>query len=226
MEEILQLLEYEISVYQSKKENLENLKTTQDLYSEVLSHSNSIDEILENKENILILLNFIDNNSYTMLLKKITLIETLRRKKLTEYKEYESAVNIINKIFSNLKIEYEKINLQVSEEEKLINNNQTRISIFKNIISRVKYNQFIPYKFVNYLNSFFEEKNLNILKQIKYLELLNIYNKTIYEKIHNMPNSYKNDVLDMLSFGFEKLKKMILITIQKLQRRLNYTIRY
>ena len=43
----------------------------------------------------------------------------------------------------------------------------------------------------------------NIHRVDKFLEIINIYNRNIYEKIHHYTQSYKNEVLDMLSFGFE-----------------------
>lgn len=70
-------------------------------------------------------------------------------------------------------------------------------------MTQIKFKQYIPYKIVKFLEKYFEEKELSNLDQIKFLEIISIYNRNVYERIHNYPQSYKNEVLDMLSFGFE-----------------------
>lgn len=159
--------------------------------------------ILDNKESILLILENLDKNIYMALLNKIAYIENLRRKNLIDSKEYLNAFKYIEKIFAEISKKYEEVKLMSLEQEKALIENKECNTIFQTIISKIKYNQFISKSYIKYLSMFFEKEGLDSIQQIKLLELLDIYNKEIYEKINNLPNNYKNDILDMLSFGFE-----------------------
>lgn len=84
--------------------------------------------------------------------------------------------------------------------------NKEHIKKFKNILAKIKYKQYISISLVKYLEEFFVEKSYPEIEQIKLLEIINIYNRYIYERVHRLPFTYKNDVLDMLSFGFEVIE--------------------
>lgn len=203
MEEIIRMLEYEINKHKYNEEKLEELKLQQDLYKEILNYDKNIEMILDNKESILLILENLDKNIYMALLNKIAYIENLRRKNLIDSKEYLNAFKYIEKIFAEISKKYEEVKLMSLEQEKALIENKECNTIFQTIISKIKYNQFISKSYIKYLSMFFEKKGLSSIQQIKLLELVDIYNKEIYEKINNLPNNYKNDILDMLSFGFE-----------------------
>lgn len=200
---ITHMLKIEINKHNSDEEQLEQMRTTKELYEEIFHHINTIDELIENKETVLILLENIDKNIALSLANKIVLIEKYKRLNLTNLKEYEDIIKYINKLFSNLLEKFDELKLKYSELEKIINNNSDKILIYKIILSKVKYKQYIPYKMVDYLNEFFITKGFTEIEQIKFLEIISIYNRNIYEKVHQYHYSYKNEVLDMLSFGFE-----------------------
>ena len=204
--QIVDMLELEIEKDKSDKDELENISTLNVLYEEIVKNANDINKIIENKENILIILNMIDKNIEFALSKKLIVIEQYRQRKLTNTIEYTNAVNYVNKIFDQMIKKNEELKSKIKEMSIKISDNKDKIKLFKFTLKKIKYKQYIPYKIVKFLDNFFEEKGISKIDQIKYLEIINIYNRNIYEKIHHYPQSYKNEVLDMLSFGFELIE--------------------
>lgn len=201
--QIVDMLEFEIEKDKSDKEEFENISTLNVLYEEIVKNANDINKIIENKENILIILDMIDKNIEFALSKKLIVIEQYRQRKLTNTIEYTNAVNYVNKIFDQMIKKNEELKSKIKEMSIKISDNKDKIKLFKFTLKKIKYKQYIPYKIVKFLDSFFEEKGIPKIDQIKFLEIINIYNRNIYEKIHHYTQSYKNEVLDMLSFGFE-----------------------
>lgn len=201
--QIVDMLEFEIEKDKSDKEEFENISTLNVLYEEIVKNANDINKIIENKENILIILDMIDKNIEFALSKKLIVIEQYRQRKLTNTIEYTNAVNYVNKIFDQMIKKNEELKSKIKEMSIKISDNKDKIKLFKFTLKKIKYKQYIPYKIVKFLDSFFEEKGIPKIYQIKFLEIINIYNRNIYEKIHHYTQSYKNEVLDMLSFGFE-----------------------
>lgn len=201
--QIVDMLELEIEKDKSDKDELENISTLNVLYEEIVKNANDINKIIENKENILIILDMIDKNIEFALSKKLIVIEQYRQRKLTNTIEYTNAVNYVNKIFDQMIKKNEELKSKFKEISIKISDNKDKIKLFKFTLKKIKYKQYIPYKIVKFLDSFFEEKGIPKIDQIKFLEIINIYNRNIYEKIHHYTQSYKNEVLDMLSFGFE-----------------------
>lgn len=201
--QIVDMLEFEIEKDKSDKEEFENISTLNVLYEEIVKNANDINKIIENKENILIILDMIDKNIEFALSKKLIVIEQYCQRKLTNTIEYTNAVNYVNKIFDQMIKKNEELKSKIKEMSIKISDNKDKIKLFKFTLKKIKYKQYIPYKIVKFLDSFFEEKGIPKIDQIKFLEIINIYNRNIYEKIHHYTQSYKNEVLDMLSFGFE-----------------------
>lgn len=204
--QIVDMLELEIEKDKSDKDELENISTLNVLYEEIVKNANDINKIIENKENILIILNMIDKNIEFALSKKLIVIEQYRQRKLTDTIEYTNAVSYVNKIFNQMIKKNEELKSKLKDISKKISDNKDKIKLFKVTLKKIKYKQYIPYKIVKFLDNFFEGKGISKIDQIKYLEIINIYNRNIYEKIHHYPQSYKNEVLDMLSFGFELIE--------------------
>lgn len=201
--QVVDILEFEIEKDKSDKDELENISTLNVLYEEIVKNANDINKIIENKENILIILDMIDKNIEFALSRKLIVIEQYRQRKLTNTIEYTNAVNYVNKIFDQMIKKNEELKSKLKEISIKISDNKDKIKLFKFTLKKIKYKQYIPYKIVKFLDSFFEEKGIPKIYQIKFLEIINIYNRNIYEKIHHYTQSYKNEVLDMLSFGFE-----------------------
>ncbi len=201
--QVVDILEFEIEKDKSDKDELENISTLNVLYEEIVKNANDINKIIENKENILIILDMIDKNIEFALSRKLIVIEQYRQRKLTNTIEYTNAVNYVNKIFDQMIKKNEELKSKLKEISIKISDNKDKIKLFKFTLKKIKYKQYIPYKIVKFLDSFFEEKGIPKIDQIKFLEIINIYNRNIYEKIHHYTQSYKNEVLDMLSFGFE-----------------------
>ena len=204
--QVVDILEFEIEKDKSDKDELENISTLNVLYEEIVKNANDINKIIENKENILIILNMIDKNIEFALSKKLIVIEQYRQRKLTDTIEYTNAVSYVNKIFNQMIKKNEELKSKLKDISKKISDNKDKIKLFKVTLKKIKYKQYIPYKIVKFLDNFFEGKGISKIDQIKYLEIINIYNRNIYEKIHHYPQSYKNEVLDMLSFGFELIE--------------------
>ena len=104
-----------------------------------------------------------------------------------------------------LKNDYDEIKLQSLDIYQYLTNNSNRIKNFKIVISRINYQQSIPINLIEELDLYFVERKISTVEQIKLLEYIRIYNKTLYERYFDVPASYKNDVLDILSIGFEEI---------------------
>lgn len=204
IKEITDILEFEIEKYNFNKEELEKLKGIEDLYNTVFPYE-TIDELIEEKDSVLIILDIIDKNISFALFNQLVKIETLKRKKLTKSKEYDETIAYINKLYSKLKIKKQETSSRIKELEQKIAQNKEQNKMFKSILRKVKYYQYIPYNFIQYLDKFFENNNYKEIEQIRLLELLAVYNKSIYERIHKYPLANKDEILNMLSFGFEYL---------------------
>ena len=198
--QIVDMLELEIAKDKSNKDELEQMKTLNDLCEEVIRFAVDINTIIENKENILVLLDTIDKDIAIQVAKKL---ELYQQKNLIDLDEYKNTIKFVNNLFNKIVNKNNQIKDKINELTKKIDNNEEKIALFKIALAQIKFKQYIPYKIVKFLEKYFEEKELSNLDQIKFLEIISIYNRNVYERIHNYPQSYKNEVLDMLSFGFE-----------------------
>lgn len=201
--QIIDMLELEIEKDKSDKNELDQMKTLNDLYEEIVKSATDIDEIIENKETILIILDMVNKDIALQLSKKLVVVEHYKQKQLTYLSEYQNVVNYVNKLFNKINRKNEEIKDKINELTKKIEGNSEKVTLFKIALTQIKFKQYIPYKIVTFLEKFFEEKEIPKVEQIRLLEFISIYNRNVYERIHNYPQSYKNEVLDMLSFGFE-----------------------
>ena len=201
--QITDMLELEIEKFKSDKDELEQAKTLNDLYEDIIGSAGDINKIINNKEAILIILDTFDKDIALQLSKKLVLIQWYQQKNLIDLDEYKNAIKIVNNLFGKIIRKNEEIKDKIADLNKRINANKGKIKLFEITLKKIKYKQYIPYKIVKFLDNFFQEKEISQIEQIKFLEIINIYNRNIYEKIHHYSPSYKNEVLDMLSFGFE-----------------------
>ena len=201
--QIIDMLELEIEKDKSDKNELDQMKTLNDLYEEIVKSATDIDEIIENKETILIILDMVNKDIALQLSKKLVVVEHYKQKQLTYLSEYQNVVNYVSKLFNKINRKNEEIKDKINELTKKIEGNSEKVTLFKIALTQIKFKQYIPYKIVTFLEKFFEEKEIPKVEQIRLLEFISIYNRNVYERIHNYPQSYKNEVLDMLSFGYE-----------------------
>ncbi len=221
--QIIDMLELDIEKDKSDKDELDKMKTLKDLYEEVIRDSNDINKIIENKENILIILEMLDKDIALQLSKKLVFCQ---QKQLIDSNEYKNAIQFVNNLFKKLIRKNQELNDKIVELTKKIENNDEKITTFKIILAQIKFKQYIPYKIVKFLEKYFEGKNFSPIEQIKFLEIISIYNRNVYERIHKYPQSYKNEVLDMLSFGFEIIEDDTLDYSKEVERKveLHYSL--
>lgn len=206
IERIKSILEEEVRSITLKEEELKGLLYTSIRYSTLFSYANTINDLLENKESVLILLKDIDENVYYLLRSKLKDLENIKNKKdKTEEDKvlYRNIVDSIKKLFSELQIQYNSLKRKIAINTISVDQSKDKKYNYKKIISRIKYNQFISWHFVEYINDLFDSKDIDDVTQITLLEYLRIYNQKIYGRAANYSNTYKNTVLDMLNFGFE-----------------------
>ena len=205
LSKLINLLQFELSKEKKKQQQLDSLTLTYDLYKEILNYTDNIDSILENKDIILIILDTLDRDIQLTMTKKISVIELFKRKQMTDLKSYSNAVAVIEKLVSTIRKNYIELSMQISETKKELEKDNSNNRIFELILKKIEYGQYISYNLIEHLTHYLEEKKVSSVELIIYLENIRIYNKNIYEKIHHLPKNYKNDILDMLSLGFEKL---------------------
>lgn len=78
--QVINILEQEIDDYNFTKEELEIISTKSDLYKEILSYTNNIETIIENKEIIFIILDTVDKDVANVLSKNLILLEIYQKK--------------------------------------------------------------------------------------------------------------------------------------------------
>ena len=129
--QVVDILEFEIEKDKSDKDELENISTLNVLYEEIVKNANDINKIIENKENILIILDMIDKNIEFALSRKLIVIEQYRQRKLTNTIEYTNAVNYVNKIFDQMIKKNEELKSKLKEISIKISDNKDKIKLFK-----------------------------------------------------------------------------------------------
>lgn len=224
--QITDMLELEIEKDKTDKDDLYQYQTLIDLYKEILMYTDDIDKLIANKENTLMILDMIDKNIALQLTKKLVLIEWYKQRNLIDLDEYKNAIKVVNQLLNKINKKYQELNDRQAELKKKIEDNKEKITIFKIILTKIKFKQYIPYKIVNFFEKYLEEKDFSPVEQIKLLEIINIYNRNVYERIHNYPQSYKNEVLDMISFGFEIIEDDNLDYNKEIERKveLHYSL--
>ncbi len=204
IERIKSILEEEVRSITLKEEELNDLISIKDIFDEFYSYCNTLNNLLENKERVLILLKNIDENIYHLMGNKINILEEIRNKnnKTEVDKEItDNAVKSINKLFFDLQLKYNDLIIRINTLS--ANKNEENGLIYQKIISKIKYKQFIEWHLVEYIKNLFDSKDIDDVTQITLLEYLRIYNQTIYEKMYDYEETYKNNILDMLNFCFE-----------------------
>lgn len=129
--QVVDILEFEIEKGKFDKDELENISTLNVLYEEIVKNANDINKIIENKENILIILDMIDKNIEFALSRKLIVIEQYRQRKLTNTIEYTNAVNYVNKIFDQMIKKNEELKSKLKEISIKISDNKDKIKLFK-----------------------------------------------------------------------------------------------
>ena len=157
--QVINILEQEIDDYNFTKEELEIISTKSDLYKEILSYTNNIETIIENKEIIFIILDTVDKDVANVLSKNLILLEIYQKKNIVDTSEYEKVLKNIKKII--LDLTKRSSTLETRKKELLLKKtkNKEHIKKFKNILAKIKYKQYISISLVKYLEEFFVEKS-------------------------------------------------------------------
>ena len=202
IERIKSILEEEVRSITLKEEELNDLICTRNRYNGLFSYAKTINELLDNKESVLILLKNIDENIYYLMESKINTLESIRNKN-SKTEEYKQAIESIKTLFLDLQVKYNDLKRKISIYTVSVSQSKDKKINYQKIISRIKYKQFISWHLVEYIKDLLDSKDIDDVTQITFLEYLRIYNQKIYGKAYITSKNYKNAVLDMLNFGFE-----------------------
>lgn len=206
IERIKSLLEEEIKNFTLKEQELKELSVEKSLFDEMFAYANTLNDLLDNKERVLMFLKELDEDIYFIMENKINILERIKdkRNKTSENRNiYDDAVASVQKLFLDLQVKYGILNRKIKIYTVSINQNRENVQKYQAILTKLKYHQFIPWPLIQTINELLESRDVDSITQIVMLENLRIYNQTIYEKKHNFKPSYKSNVLDMLTFGFE-----------------------
>ena len=229
IERIKSILEEEVRSITLKEEELNDLICTRNRYNGLFSYVKTINELLDNKESVLILLKNIDENIYYLMESKINTLESIRNKqnKTEEDKlSYKNVVESIKTLFLDLQVKYNDLKRKISIYTVSVCQSKDKKINYQKIISRIKYKQFISWHLVEYIKDLLDSKDIDDVTQITFLEYLRIYNQKIYGKAYITSKNYKNAVLDMLNFGFEDFHDDTLDYNQEITKKidLHYSI--
>ena len=229
IERIKSILEEEVRSITLKEQELNDLICTRNRYNGLFSYAKTINELLDNKESVLILLKNIDENIYYLMESKVKTLESIRNKnnKTEEDKlSYKNVVESIKTLFLDLQVKYNDLKRKISIYTVSVSQSKDKKINYQKIISRIKYKQFISWHLVEYIKDLLDSKDIDDVTQITFLEYLRIYNQKIYGKAYITSKNYKNAVLDMLNFGFEDFHDDTLDYNQEITKKidLHYSI--
>ena len=229
IERIKSILEEEVRSITLKEQELNDLICTRNRYNGLFSYAKTINELLDNKESLLILLKNIDENIYYLMESKVKTLENIRNKqnKTEEDKlSYKNVVESIKTLFLDLQVKYNDLKRKISIYTVSVSQSKDKKINYQKIISRIKYKQFISWHLVEYIKDLLDSKDIDDVTQITFLEYLRIYNQKIYGKAYITSENYKNAVLDMLNFGFEDFHDDTLDYNQEITKKidLHYSI--
>lgn len=225
IERIKSILEDEVRSITLKEEELNDLICTRNRYNGLFSYAKTINELLDNKESVLILLKNIDENIYYLMESKVKTLESIRNKN-NKTEEDKQAIESIKILFSDLQVKYNDLKRKISIYTVSVSQSKDKKINYQKIISRIKYKQFISWHLVEYIKDLLDSKDIDDVTQITFLEYLRIYNQKIYGKAYITSENYKNAVLDMLNFGFEDFHDYTLDYNQEIAKKidLHYSI--
>ena len=225
IERIKSILEEEVRSITLKEQELNDLICTRNRYNGLFSYAKTINELLDNKESVLILLKNIDENIYYLMQSKINTLESIRNKN-NKTEEDKQAIESIKTLFLDLQVKYNDLKRKISIYTVSVSQSKDKKINYQKIISRIKYKQFISWHLVEYIKDLLDSKDIDDVTQITFLEYLRIYNQKIYGKAYITSENYKNAVLDMLNFGFEDFHDDTLDYNQEITKKidLHYSI--
>ena len=225
IERIKSILEDEVRSITLKEEELNDLICTRNRYNGLFSYAKTINELLDNKESVLILLKNIDENIYYLMQSKINTLESIRNKN-NKTEEDKQAIESIKTLFLDLQVKYNDLKRKISIYTVSVSQSKDKKINYQKIISRIKYKQFISWHLIEYIKDLLDSKDIDDVTQITFLEYLRIYNQKIYGKAYITSENYKNAVLDMLNFGFEDFHDDTLDYNQEITKKidLHYSI--
>ena len=175
IERIKSILEEEVRSITLKEQELNDLICTRNRYNGLFSYAKTINELLDNKESVLILLKNIDENIYYLMESKVKTLENIRNKqnKTEEDKlSYKNVVESIKTLFLDLQVKYNDLKRKISIYTVSVSQSKDKKINYQKIISRIKYKQFISWHLVEYIKDLLDSKDIDDVTQITYVYLM------------------------------------------------------
>ena len=116
---------------------------------------------------------------------------------------FQSELDTLNEIKQNLSDELQRLEIENEEIYKYLKLANPRKKLFVSLIYNLKKSQLVKEHHLDELKKLFEEKNMPYEDQICIFEHIKKHNDKVRSRFSKVEREHKNEILEMLEFGFE-----------------------
>ena len=196
------LLYNEISAFDEKEDRYQELNYKIDLYLDLITILNQDIETIKKRSSLLY--NLI-NEIYGSPFLSLRIMEIIGQidESLQNQSSFQSELDTLNEIKQNLSDELQRLEIENEEICKYLKLVSPRKKLFVSLIYNLKKSQLVKEHHLDELKKLFEEKNMPYEDQICIFEHIKKHNDKARSRFSKVEREHKNEILEMLEFGFE-----------------------
>lgn len=192
----------EISAFDEKEDRYQELNYKIDLYLDLITILNQDIETIKKRNSLLY--NLI-NEIYGSPFLSLRIMEIIGQidESLQNQSSFQSELDTLNEIKQNLSDELQRLEIENEEICKYLKLVSPRKKLFVSLIYNLKKSQLVKEHHLDELKKLFEEKNMPYEDQICIFEHIKKHNDKVRSRFSKVEREHKNEILEMLEFGFE-----------------------
>lgn len=192
----------EISAFDEKEDRYQELNYKIDLYLDLITILNQDIETIKKRSSLLY--NLI-NEIYGSPFLSLRIMEIIGQidESIQNQSSFQSELDTLNEIKQNLSDELQRLEIENEEIYKYLKLANPRKKLFVSLIYNLKKSQLVKEHHLDELKKLFEEKNMPYEDQICIFEHIKKHNDKVRSRFSKVEREHKNEILEMLEFGFE-----------------------
>ena len=192
----------EISAFDEKEDRYQELNYKIDLYLDLITILNQDIETIKKRSSLLY--NLI-NEIYGSPFLSLRIMEIIGQidESIQNQSSFQSELDTLNEIKQNLSDELQRLEIENEEIYKYLKSANPRKKLFVSLIYNLKKSQLVKEHHLDELKKLFEEKNMPYEDQICIFEHIKKHNDKVRSRFSKVEREHKNEILEMLEFGFE-----------------------
>ena len=192
----------EISAFDEKEDRYQELNYKIDLYLDLITILNQDIETIKKRSSLLY--NLI-NEIYGSPFLSLRIMEIIGQidESIQNQSSFQSELDTLNEIKQNLSDELQRLEIENEEICKYLKLANPRKKLFVSLIYNLKKSQLVKEHHLDELKKLFEEKNMPYEDQICIFEHIKKHNDKVRSRFSKVEREHKNEILEMLEFGFE-----------------------